>query len=29
MDWIDMALDRDWSQALANAVLFHYMWGVS
>ena len=29
MDWIDMAQDRDWPQALVNAVLFHKMWGVS
>jgi len=29
MNWIDMAQDTDWSQALANEILFHTMWGVS
>ena len=29
MDWIDMAQDTDWLQAVANAVLFHKMWRVS
>jgi hypothetical protein len=29
MDWIDMAQNGDWSQALVNAVPFHKMWGVS
>jgi hypothetical protein len=32
IEWIDMALDRDRWQALANAVMnfgFHKMWGIS
>jgi hypothetical protein len=29
MDWIDIAQNGDWSQALVNALPFHKMWGVS